>query len=325
MNYTEKDAISAAKIIFSKAKNAEKIDTGYSHELFEVDTGEGKSVIVRFSNGNDGEHSLEKEIRVNQILFENKLPVPDVILYEKGGKDIPYEFAVLSKLDGEDISDIWEKVNKKDKLELARCIGDLLGRIHRIKFEEFGSIKPQGIDNKYAGFNMKQVGEVHKINHHLGDYFARAFNDIGLLAAHEFIDDRDIVKIVAYLLKRKDMLKEDEKPTLVHGDFEPRNIMAKKEAGKWVITGVLDFEFADSRVREYDFLKLYRAGYMDGGDIREALLEGYGKHQKIRKNFDERVELFRFVRDVGFAAYLLKAGNKKLAEEVLEGGKKIRE
>ncbi len=321
MPYTEKDALMAARMVFPEAKSAHPLKKGYSHEVFEVKV-KNKEVIVRFSNGNKGNHSLEKQIIVNKMLHEKGLPVPEVILYEKKGNRSKNEFVIMSKLQGHDVSELWSKMDEEEKCKVAELVGELLGKIHKIKLKEFGGITPEGIDNKHGRFKMKKVGIEYPIHYHVADYLARAFNDVGLLAAHDFIKPDFIVKIIKYITERKHLASTDEKPTLVHGDFEPRNIMIRKENNNWKISGLFDFEFSESRIREYDFLKLRRYGYFDDPKIKRALLKGYSKYQKIGKDFDKKVEFFQFIRDIGFAVFLLKAGNKELAMKTLHRVKK---
>ncbi len=323
MHYKNKDAIKAAHLIFPEISNVKKINKGYSHDIFEVfPKNNEKTFIIRFSNGNKEENSLEKEIRVNEILAENNLPVPKIILYQKASNELPLEFAIMSKIEGHDLDDLWKKLLKGEQEKIAEKMGELLGKIHNIKFDKFGVLTPNGIREKYD-FNFKKVGKEVKINRHSAEILSRAFSDLGFFSSHKFVTEDLVSKIVKYLIKNRRLTEIKEKPSLIHGDFDIRNIKVIKEKDQWTISGIFDFEYTSSLMREYDFIKLNRIGFLSKGHIRNSLLKGYNKYQKIDKDFDKRIEFFRFMRDIGFAVFLLKAGNKQLANKTIERIKSI--
>lgn len=317
MEYTKKDALYAAQLIYPEAKDAKELKSGYTHFTFEVKTETyPESVIVRFGNNSEDKFCLEKEIITMKLLQENGIQVPRVILYDKSKQKVPFEFAILSKIPGQDLSEIWKSLPKKEQSQIAYEMGKVLGKIHQIKFDTAGYITPKGLDA--LKFDLKKVGEPIKTNPIVKKVLSETLHDLGYLASTGYLTENQLKNIFNFVIKSKDLAYTSEKPSLIHGDFEYRNIRVKKINNRWAITGILDFELSSAHAREYDFIKLHRTDFLTIPHIRESLLNGYQKYQKIGDNFDEKVKYFRFGRDMGFAYVLLESGDKQTAEKVLK-------
>jgi Ser/Thr protein kinase RdoA (MazF antagonist) len=322
MKFTETDALRAAQIVYENASKAKKIAKGYSHEIYEVETGSyPRSVIVRFSNNKEPECGLKKEIRVHKILQKLGIPVPRVILHDESKKRVPFEFVILSKLEGMDLDKILKKLSRKEQEEIMEKVGELLGRIHTIKFNKLGFILPKGIKEK-AAFSLKLEGKQAIMEPGIKTVLAEFLEDLGTLASFDVINPKFLLKLSEYLLENKNFARIYEKPTLNHGDFYDQNIKVKKIDGKWQITGLIDFELAASRMKEYDFIKLKRNGFLESGYLKDALLQGYKKFQTLDNDFDKKVNYFTIGRDAAFSVYLLKSGNIDYAKKILENIKK---
>lgn len=317
MKYNEKDALRAVQIIFEKASNARKINKGFSHDIYEVETGSyPQKVVVRFSNQNPEQFSLGKEIRVNKLLQNLGLPVPRIILYDKTKKIVPYGFVIMSKLDGEDLDELWNKLSKKEQIQIAEKIGEMLGKIHSVKFDKFGMLLPEGIKDD-GSFSLKKVGTRAESNAASFQILSDGFSDLGKFTSYRSVNPRFVSAVADYFVKNKFLSETDEGPTLTHGDYYSANFRVKKIKGKWFITGVTDFEYAAVGIREYDFIKLARNGFLDKGHVRDAILRGYQKYQEIDEDFDKKVEYFRNMRDIGFAQVLLRSGDIEFLKKIL--------
>ncbi len=317
MKYTEKDALRAAQIVFENANPARKITKGYSHEIYEVETNSyPERVIVRFSNNSLPECSLEKEIRINKILQRLGIPVPRIILHDKSRKKVPFEFVILSRLDGIDLDKILRKLPKKEQTEIMEKVGSLLGKIHSVKYNKLGMILPDGIKEK-AAFSLKETGKELSMDPGIKTVLSEFFEDLGNLSSFGIINNKFIIKLSEYLLENKQLAKINEKPSLIHGDYYDQNIKVKKIKGKWQITGLLDFEYAASKMREYDFIKLKRNGLLEEGHLKDALLKGYKKSQTLDEDFEKKVNYLTIGRDAAFSVYLLKSGNLDFATKIL--------
>jgi len=85
--YKVDDALYAVKKVFPKSRKATKVNRGYSHDIFEIETGVyPEKVILIFSNDNHEKYSIKKQIRVNRILNNLGIPVPRVIHHDGSKK-----------------------------------------------------------------------------------------------------------------------------------------------------------------------------------------------------------------------------------------------
>lgn len=319
MKYNNADALYAAQTVFPEAKNAKKINKGFSHEIFEVETNTSpEKIIIKFSNNSDECYNLKKEVRVHQIFQELGIPVPRVIIHDDAKKKHPFEFIILSKIPGFDLREIWEKLNKNEQEFLAKQMGEILGRIHQVKFDKYGYLTSECIKDKH-NFSLKQVSKGIKINPSSLNIVSNGLSDAGMLVVNKKIDNKFIQQICNYLIENQHFAESYEKPSLIHGDYEPINVRVKKIKGQWKIISILDFEFCASMPKEYDFIKLHRFGFLENNHIRKGFLKGYEKYQTLDKNFDEKVRFMRFTRDIGFAGILFKAGNMEYGNKILKG------
>lgn len=314
----EQEALKAARILFKNAKNAKSIKKGHSHDVYLVETGEKnpEKVLIRFANNNPIENSLKKELRVNQIFKENGFPVPEILLHDASKKIIKNEFVILSWLEGEDLDSVWDKLSNLEKEEILEQLGELMGKIHNIKFEKFGELLPEGILER-GGFSLKQKGKSSELNPALFDHLSETFEFLGYMASFDEINKKFIAKAIDYLLENRELIKSREKPTMIHGDFYNNNFKVKKIDNHWVLTGMFDFEYSSAKLKEHDFIKIHRSGIFDLENMKKAFLKGYQKHQKIDEKFDERVQFLRICRDLGFVVILLKSGDKEFALKIL--------
>jgi aminoglycoside phosphotransferase (APT) family kinase protein len=312
MEFKKSHAISAAKLIFPNAKNPQKINKGFSHNIFEVETGEcPQKVIVKFGNDNEDKYSLKKELHVHKKLNEINIPVPKVIFY-KEEKD--FDFVILSKIEGDDLNEMWDELSKDEKEDIAFKIGEILGKIHSIKFNKYGFLMPKGKIHSSYSFKRKEIVDYE--NQSIYYIFPMVLEDLGILGSHDFVDKKLIKNIFKYFLENKNLFKSNESPSFIHGDYDMRNIMAKKIKGEWQVTSILDFEHSASMQREYDCIKLYRNGLFNDESLKKSFLLGYLKNEKPL-DFD-KIKFMSFTRDVGFAGFLFKSGNIKLGNEILQ-------
>jgi Ser/Thr protein kinase RdoA (MazF antagonist) len=119
------------------------------------------------------------------------------------------------------------------------------------------------------------------------------------------------------LNENRSLAGSEENPSLIHGDFEIRNIRVKRINNCWKICSILDFEYAASESKEYDFIKLHRFGLFEKENLKKSFLKGYSLYQSIPQDLEEKVKFMRITRDIGFAGVLFKSGNIDLGNKIL--------
>ena len=316
---TKKNILKTVKLFYPKARRIKKLNKGFSHNIFEIETGDkSKKAIFKVCIQEREEwFSLKKEARVHEILRSIGIPVPEVIETDDSKKIIPAEFMICSYIEGRDLEEIWDKLSEKEKEEISEEMGEILGRIHKIKFNEYGYLKINGIREEY-NWVLKEKNRGVKLNHSSLTIMSWTLNALGRLFVNKSFSRKKINEIFNYLYTNQRLAESNEKPSLIHGDFEIRNIRVQKIDGKWKIVCLLDFEFSASLPREYDFIKLHRQGFFDKENLKKSLLKGYSKYQKIPRDLEKRVKFMRITRDIAFAGILFNSGSIKLANKGLE-------
>jgi len=302
------------KQIVKKEFNAEVIVTkriteGYSHFIYAVKIDKPPyEIMIRFSNNTHRSYNLAKEKFVMDLLTENNIPVPKIYTYDLSDKG----YLILEKFKDQRLDLIWEKLDKQEKLQITKEIGELLKKLHSIEFESFGYINHGGEIESDDIMKFRKQGEKQKYSVFLRDRLYFAMRDLSRLLSYKNSDPEFISLFMKHITQNLDNADYSGKPIFNHGDFQLGHLFVRKIYGKYRITGIIDFEFASASSPEYDFIKLHRQGFFDNPELEQALVESYGKINT------KAVELHRLMRDLGFAWAVLEAGNKELSDKTIQ-------
>lgn len=152
----------------------------------------------------------------------NLLPVPEVIYADTKGEDDVGPYVLYRHAEGITFQELKSQGDLQDMAEAAYAIGAALALLQRFSLAEPVSAGPascQEITGKclHSPFLEQRLGGAER--------------------------DR-LVDFVSGWLPRIRHLYQDR--ALVHGDFNNRNTIVKREGRGWVVTGILDWEFAFS-------------------------------------------------------------------------------
>jgi len=207
------------------------------NDVFEcVGKYKGKKInfIFKSERGKFADFSNEIEV-LNTI--HNIFPVPTVL---ESGKINEYTYIVLSKIEGEKLSDIFKEDLNADKDKYLYLYGQALAKVHKLD-----------IDWKRA-----------KI---------RDINDYPNTEFYKNLDDWEL-NVINYLKDTKPVINYD---TFIHGDFHYGNILWNN----YEITGILDWEYSGKGFKEQDiaWALILRPGqkFMDNFNDLEKFLNGY--------------------------------------------------
>ncbi|MFH1290233.1 MAG: aminoglycoside phosphotransferase family protein [Nanoarchaeota archaeon] len=293
--------------------NIERITEGYSHSMFDVTIGLPlRNVIVRFANNGGETVNLAKEKYVIDLLRSRNIPAPKILAFHNEKRKGQEDYMILEKLLGTRLDTIWDELPKEEKIKLTLKVGALLARIHEIELEDFGAIAEGGKIMSEPEFEFKQAGKKPPYSKFIRQKLTDSFKDLARLISHKTFSPEFISKYMFYLVKNIEKIEYTGRPKLVHGDYVHGHLFVEKINGEYEIVGVIDFEFAFAYSPEYDFIKLHRTGFFDDPEIKKALEEGYGKIN------EEAVEIFRIMRDLGFAQVLYQSGDKELSAKVFK-------
>jgi len=100
--------------------------------------------------------------------------------------------------------------------------------------------------------------------------------------AHDFLNDRTVVSVLSpeMIDEIKKAIKQyaylfptDGEKHLVHGDFDPANILVDKINGSWVVTGILDWEFAFSGSYLWDVANMLRYAHKMPPEFQNSFID----------------------------------------------------
>lgn len=298
--------------------NISRITEGYSHYMYlcKLTSKNGdQDVIVRINYNTKEDFTIGKELWVIEEYRAIGAPVPMIYGHDTSRSEFPFEYLIMEKLRGECLGSIWKTLTPQEKESLAGSMGKLLCQLHSVKTKTFGKVTREGV-KPMEDFSFRSVGAPPKHSPWVAKVLHDAFSDLSGLVAYRLVLPEQASAIVQHL-SRNIPLMEEADAVLVHNDFTIDHLFVEKKSGIWGITGICDFEFASSYAREFDFIKLHRLGLLNDPSIKAALLEGYGK-ERLHRDFDQALLLYRVVREIGFAYYTAKAGNLEKAKQTID-------
>jgi aminoglycoside phosphotransferase (APT) family kinase protein len=174
-----------------------------------------------------------------------------------------HPYAVLQWIEGTQLGAVASDADQAALAKLGTRTGAVLAQIHSFRFNRHGFFAadlsiPAAIDLDRAGLLafMRQCLCDGPGGERLG-----AEMTAQLFAFAEREGDRLNAWLVA--------------PCLTHADFNPSNILVRREADAWRIAAVLDWEFALSATPALDFGNLLRPPFGEQAGFVEALADGY--------------------------------------------------
>lgn len=253
----------------TKLKSKTKIMTGEANEVYEVNTHDRQTLIVRINHSTKPTFYQEKWA-IEQC-FQKGIPVPKVLLVKHIQKNNQIlSVCIQERLPGDTMErgriNYWNMPDTQVKTLLFKS-GQLLARIHSIKIAGFGELSGQG-QGKYTTFSQmvleKPKGEkayhvlVKKLNLSLSQ-MQKALK-ILTLAGEKFSNTNSVLN---------------------HGDFAAKHIMYERDK----LTGLIDFGEVLGHSPVYDFA---RWEYWFGNDKYYGWIkDGYTDKLIFGDGFDE--------------------------------------
>jgi hygromycin-B 7''-O-kinase len=167
----------------------------------------------------------EKEIHVYRVLARNTVSrVPAILHSERAGGPSNQAFTVMTRLDGQPLSEVSPGLNAPAIRQIYRQMGELLASVHRIRQDAYGYMVTGIVDPvpTNAAYMARQFAK--KL-----DEFADLGGDPEL---HEAIQAR--------VAEQFDLFQRCPAPVLCHNDFHEGNILVAQVRGDWTVTGFID-------------------------------------------------------------------------------------
>ncbi|WP_160676135.1 aminoglycoside phosphotransferase family protein [Clostridium sp. C8-1-8] len=212
-----------------KMIEAVELTEGFFNVAYRVKLSDGRYTILKIAPSKDTiimtheKNIMKTEVEVMKLIEKNtNIPVPKVLYYDNSNELCDSDYFFMSKLPGESLSSIGEKLNDTEKNNINYKVGEYNQVINSFKGKKFG----------YYGQPDKQGVEWFEVFYSMINdaiYDAKVLNiDIG-------VEPETIRRL---LVKDKEIFKEVKEPKLVHWDLWAGNVFVKDGN----ITGLIDFE-----------------------------------------------------------------------------------
>lgn len=192
-------------------------------------------------------------------LLKGTVPVP---LTHYIGELEGHHFAITEFISGISLRDFLLS-NASDAIgALMSEVGMILSKITAYEFSK-------------SGFLNKDLEVVPYESSDVIKFAKGCLNDKTVL----FVLDPSVIAEIKKAIKQYAYLfPTDDEKHLVHGDFDPANILVDKINGSWVVTGILDWEFAFSGSYLWDVANMFRYAHKMPPEFQNSLLNALQKN-----------------------------------------------
>lgn len=271
-----------------------RITEGQKSEVYCAAVDSGREVVVRVSRRVDCR--FESERWALAAARAAGVPAPEMLHLERREDEHgPFWICVENRIPGRSLHRV---VHAADLERLVGDAGEILGRLHCVALDGFGSIQPDGsgsFDSFAASMTEVQTEEE----------LALAVKRAATLGIPEVW-----IRAGADELCRHGDLFEAIQPRLLHGDVSLGHFFTDGAT----ITGLLDFEDAAGGDPAFDFI--WWNYFRDECPV-EWLIAGHNRVEDLGPEFYLRLRLGRLREDIELADYFGKVGNVADGKAVL--------
>ena len=233
---------------------AKTIQTGWTNITMDV-KGEKDNYIFRFPRNLFFAKMMIKDCQFCQFIHDKvHTPTPDMKL--KFHKERPY--SVHKKIKGSSLTSKMDHLSSQEIEKVCTDLADFLTELHALPAQSMPAEIEESLDNFLTG-----LASVHKGN---------------------------------YDLSKHDRLKNMEKnvsvPSIIHGDFNPGNVLLDEDNH---VSGIIDFSFASISDKHADIGRFVGRSSPEWG---ETLIQAYQIKTKTpcqKDKIQDIVDLFKYV------------------------------
>jgi len=197
--------------------------------------------------------AASREKNLGELLHET-VPVPRT--YYIGEKE-GFRFAITEFMPGITLRTLLLGQELQDVGAVMQEVGETLEKIASHTFPK-------------SGFFTENLDVLEPFSKE--DYLAFAKECLENPAVVAELKPETISKIVHYLEKYSDLFPDKTEAHLVHGDFNPANILVDKIGNHWKVTGILDWEFSFSGSPLWDVAGMLRYAHHMPRTFQESFL-----------------------------------------------------
>ncbi len=192
-------------------------------------------------------------------LIKESVPVP---LTHYIGELEEYHFAITEFMPGMSLRDFLLGNTSHDLMAIMHEVDMILSKITAHGFSK-------------AGFVNKELEVILYESSGVIKFAQDCLNDrtvVSVLGPSVISEIQKAIEQYAYLFPT------DDEKHLVHGDFDPANILVDQINGSWVVTGILDWEFAFSGSYLWDVANMLRYAHKMPPEFQNSFIEALEKN-----------------------------------------------
>ena len=304
-------------------RQSSKTQNGLSGSVFVLETDQG-DFILKISQDPAEDWKPVKERLVYDLFRSQGIPAPNVLAADRSRCRVPFAYTLSECLPGVTLTQAYPDLSDAEKRGIYRQLGDLLGRMHSLTFDQFGDVAERG--------GEVIAGPAHELaedaeGRSIGPFatWREMHREIvrGRLAFLSRTAFHDLTEpITAWFDKYDGLLDYTIAPRLLHMDLHRSNILVAN--GK--ITGVVDVEEAVIGHNEYDLMRTELAHFGDSEAAwREPFFEGYNVHITHDAGYEGRRPFYEMSRALVGLRCLVVFGSSDLKEETHRARTRIHE
>ncbi len=209
------------------------------------------------------------------VLLKDKIPTP--LSFYIGEVD-GYTFAITKFLPGIQLGNLLLSNTAYDINVVMYNVGLMLAKIVSFNFTEPGFFdKDLNILSGSASYE--------KLLAHIAGFLSNQ-NVITVLGSDT------IQRISNYFDQSKHLFPDESERHLVHGDFDPANILVNKINNEWEISGILDWEFSFSGSYLWDVANMLRYAHKMPPEFQNAFIRGLNEGGvELPENWSSTIDL----------------------------------
>ena len=234
--------------------------------------------VVKIYNPVYEESGVERELLI-ELGQGGEVPVPAVVSSGRFEDRVEWDYLITEFIQGEPIRDLRNAIPPEHLIQVASRLGKIVRALHDTDVTALECVRT----HHETGLELahRRKGEI-----------VRNIREKGLLP------DRVIGELAAFL-DASSPKRGGAEDVLVHGDLTEDHLYLKEEAGRWVITGLLDFGDAHLCPREYEWPALWLDLFQRDIPVFKAFLASYDSKVLEDSGFIERAFVWTLLHDFG--------------------------
>jgi Ser/Thr protein kinase RdoA (MazF antagonist) len=294
----------------SKIEHIEEFPEGYNNLAFDVKLDIGEFIFKIIKLGEKRQLALKQE-KLRKLLGKKfkKISIAKIIKSDYSKKEFDFPYLITEKIKGTSLKDSYNDISNKE--EIFESMGEFYGKLHSFSFPTYGELDSNlELFNPYSNWFERKCEKIEE-----------TFSKI---EKNHLLTKENLKLNKRFYEKNKIILKKENKPCLCHGDFSNTNIIVDKIKDKFVVNGIIDFEFVRSGGAVEELFNGFEFS-LQKLDFKESLIKGYSKYSKLPKDWEKLVTFYQWVKNLNRISNIDSMSWRNLTdEETIKRKKKLK-